>query len=47
MDKTAAGCGSPSPEGVIVQTDALPAFSSATFKLRATRHWAPEPSRWR
>jgi len=24
MDKTAAGCGSPSPEGVIVQTDALP-----------------------
>jgi len=26
MDKTAAGCGSPSPEGVIVQTDALPSF---------------------
>jgi len=27
MDKTAAGCGSPSPEGVIVQTDALPCWA--------------------
>jgi len=46
MDKTAAGCGSPSPEGVIVQTDALPnivlhyaAFGAMSVRVQSWVVW--------
>jgi len=43
MDKTAAGCGSPSPEGVIVQTDALPKLYKPG-RVKGTREMVVRPN---